>query len=675
MLLVVLSLFRPFGNNLPLLREKGFLDYLPLSRFVSTTNGFQLEKANDRTVWIIIAGVLGDLELESKIQYVIQPLQALGYDVRVLILLQSDLTSKRFPPFREPYSFVLPSQFKEGINTAPLKASTSDFYKYPLGNQAAVVKNNQISKLIQQRKRHFETADDILEKLGNLSTTVLMQEPLVNLPMNLDYIRALALRDGCNSEGRMNRNTLGRIVWRAVNDFRQLQLWQQAWEMVSQQNGNNASSIEDILQGTIIKLGEDSVVSEINDIGSIIALVQSQERLVAIPCETARGHKNDQIEIFSAKVGKSILKLPQALSYQADSFSRGGDLEGNSTDPFSTYLLGLYQSRGIGVSVGSNGNPNKWSPLPAIFPTNNIGLDEVTEPLPFKFPLSTASLSLENPHIPANKTATSDRPRIFVCITGQLQRLELQNKFRTLIQPMKKAGYGVDLALVLSSGDATYQLRKVRKQKPHSSSFSSPEEVLEFINKRARVLNPQNLTYTKPVNHPVNPQYLYHRAVLKKSPKIKTKQTFPAVWSVVEEALQRSLANTIMMESYTRCWNWAQQSGESYKWYVRIRDDVGFKKPLIPKKTYDKIKGTSSLMTSIANTNGGMNDRMAIVGPKAANCYFNIPYIKMFDGSYLDDGMKNTESFFQRQYWSNSCGDRKQIRVKPRKMINGGFID
>lgn len=108
---------------------------------------------------------------------------------------------------------------------------------------------------------------------------------------------------------------------------------------------------------------------------------------------------------------------------------------------------------------------------------------------------------------------------------------------------------------------------------------------------------------------------------------------------------------------------------------TRIRDDVGFEKRLIPKLTYDKVKEKASLITSSASTNGGMNDRMAIVGPKAAKCYFNLPYIKLFDRSYLDSAMINTESFFNRQYWSNNCGDRKLIGDKPRKMVNGGFID
>ncbi|CAJ1944255.1 unnamed protein product [Cylindrotheca closterium] len=672
--LTTFSLLRSFGNPLSLLREKAAVHYLPVSSLLSTKNG-HLKTSSDRTVWILITGVLGDLELDSKIEYIIRPLQALKYDIRVLLLLQSDLTHKRFPPFREPYSFVQPSNFKEGVNTASLTPTASRFYKFPLGTQTAVVKHKQTANLIQQRPRHFETANDILEKLDNLTSTfVKVQEPLVNLPMNIEYIRALALRDGRNVKGLMNRSALGRIIWRAVNDFRQLQLWQQAWEIISQQDDDTTSTQGD-MQGTVIRLGEDSIVNKTFDIGSIINGLQSQGRMAMIPCETARGHKNDRVDFFSAMVAKTVLKLPFAALYQTGRFS-ATDQGSNSTDPLSSYLLSLYQRQNIAVSVASKENPRDWTPLasPSAPETGGLSRNETTKP-PFQFPLSTNALGKTNARSMPRNATTSKKPRIFVCITGQLHRLELKQKFKTVIQPMEKAGYSVDLAMVLSSGEAIYQLRKVKRTSKAPSTFSSPKEVLDYMSKRAHVLNPQNITYIKPLNHPVNPQYLYHRAVLKKTSSMKTRQTFHAKWSNIEEALQRSMANTIMMESYTRCWDWAKQSGHSYKWYVRIRDDIAFQKPLIPKKTFDKIEDKNSLFSSTADANGGINDRMAIVGPKAAECYFNIPYIKLFDGSYLDDAMTNTETFFNRQYWANKCGDRKTFRFKPRKIHNGKFID
>lgn len=344
---------------------------------------------------------------------VISPLRASGYDVGVLVLLQSDLTHKRFPPFREPYTYTFPSKFNEGINTGSLIPSASGFYKFPLGTQPAVVQNKKIANLIQQRPRQFETANDILHKLGNFSSTaILIQEALVNLPMNLAYIRALALRDGRNSMGLMNRNALGRIIWRAVNDFRHLKLWQQAWEIISQQtNGNKTSDDHNGLKGTVIKLGEDSIVKGTHGIGSIIAFVQSQDRLAVVPCETARGHRNDQIEIFSVRVAKSILVLPYTKLFQAGTFSTE-DPERNSTDPFSSYLLSLYQSRKIAVLVASKDNPIRWFPLSLTFPANQ-DKDEVKESSPFQFPLSTESLDQAKPNNHTNDK-TRNKPRIFL---------------------------------------------------------------------------------------------------------------------------------------------------------------------------------------------------------------------------------------------------------------------
>jgi hypothetical protein len=136
------------------------------------------------------------------------------------------------------------------------------------------------------------------------------------------------------------------------------------------------------------------------------------------------------------------------------------------------------------------------------------------------------------------------------------------------------------------------------------------------------------------------------------------------------------MANTVMMESYTRCWDSAQKG--SYEWYVRLRDDIGFRRPFPPNATYDGEEGYASdaIITSSSDVKGGINDRMAIVGPEVANCYFNLPYVKLFDGSYLDQAMVNTESYFNRIYWRSGCGNRTLFhKFPPKKMEDGKFIE
>ena len=81
--------------------------------------------------------------------------------------------------------------------------------------------------------------------------------------------------------------------------------------------------------------------------------------------------------------------------------------------------------------------------------------------------------------------------RALVCITGQFVRAELENKMETLIKPIQSAGYQVDVALVLSTGN-------IWNKAPHSdylASFEKEEQVLEYLKLKADIdLISENIT-------------------------------------------------------------------------------------------------------------------------------------------------------------------------------------
>ena len=139
----------------------------------------------------------------------------------------------------------------------------------------------------------------------------------------------------------------------------------------------------------------------------------------------------------------------------------------------------------------------------------------------------------------------------------------------------------------------------------------------------------------------MNPQYLLAKAptFINKSNSTKRVET------VFETQI---LANLKMIESYTRCWKdvVASEKGvDYYDVYARLREDVGFSGELKPT-VYHNLK-PQTLVTPRTLSNGGINDRAAFVSPDAAECYFNVPYVKFYDGSHLDTGMSNTESYFK----------------------------
>ena len=67
----------------------------------------------------------------------------------------------------------------------------------------------------------------------------------------------------------------------------------------------------------------------------------------------------------------------------------------------------------------------------------------------------------------------------FVCINGQLERLELENKFMNLLLPIRQdIGGTVDIALVVSENEALYT--KAEVSQPIDDSLLAPTIGLSF---------------------------------------------------------------------------------------------------------------------------------------------------------------------------------------------------
>ena len=137
------------------------------------------------------------------------------------------------------------------------------------------------------------------------------------------------------------------------------------------------------------------------------------------------------------------------------------------------------------------------------------------------------------------------------------------------------------------------------------------------------------------------------------------------------------VGNFKMVRSYSRCWLDIERNGKAYDLFVRLRDDVGFATPLNVKVLSEQGLGLKlpTIITSKFLSNGGINDRLAFVSPSSAKCYFNMPYIKFFDGSNLDSAMYNSESYFKRIYWHTRCAEiRTSSEFNPQKIFNGRFL-
>jgi hypothetical protein len=97
-------------------------------------------------------------------------------------------------------------------------------------------------------------------------------------------------------------------------------------------------------------------------------------------------------------------------------------------------------------------------------------------------PMNKKINNINNNNNNNNKTA-------LVGITRQIQRLELANKLRTLVTPMRSSNEGgyanIDLVLVLTHGDAIFQKHKKKKKKNADASssifFETDQDIFDFL--------------------------------------------------------------------------------------------------------------------------------------------------------------------------------------------------
>ena len=614
---------------------------------------FKIHGNRKSVAHICITGVWEDLELHSKLKHLIHPFRARGdfHQIFVSLLLQRGGEGGLFPPYRNPLSPQNSSRHVEGVyyrDPNDLETGVDlAVYLDPLGNVDSFG-NTTISQAAEQRlisleagghgKQQFRSlaeASDFLLSNNVSIGTLEVYSPLINPPINAEYVIQLAIAGAfvrnSQNERVLRKEGLRRTIWRAVNDVRTIEAYDRCWSAVrgTMSQHNDGDTI-------VILVGDDAVLKEEQNLTALLNENRQKSEVTTLLCNTARGHTDDQIQLIpSLTVAKSYLTLPYKWFYQKAMFNE----QVTSMASYLRLISNIVQSR-----------------------TQNEHQQVGT------------SISYPNQHKDTTKIKGSEISliedyevkRAFVCITGQLMRLELENKMKNLIGPLLDGGYEVDVALVLAQGNASFQSHK----KPKNVSavpFADEASVWRWLSNYNASIVSKHITYPADSNIPVNPQYWLQKGSLVD----QIHENFLADYTQ-----QQVIANFRMVESYTRCWHDVVASGKTYSLFVRARDDVGFSSPINTSLLHQELGSKPRVMvTSAFRTNGGINDRLAFVSYDSASCYFNIPFVKFFDGSNLDVAMRNSESYFKRVYWHTNCAEIQTTSgINPLKIFNGQTV-
>ena len=238
-----------------------------------------------------------------------------------------------------------------------------------------------------------------------------------------------------------------------------------------------------------------------------------------------------------------------------------------------------------------------------------------------------------------NQKHNSSR-RSFVCITGQLERLELDNKINSVLFPLRAAGFEPDVALVLDDSS----LRVTNDVGPKGVDFDYAPVYTVFDD---AVRDLQDLDFHVVTDSPyiqaadpiVNEEYVQHL-------QQKAGMTY-------EQHRERSKNNIRMMESWQQCYAEMMADIErsaSYDIVVRVREDAGFLEALdIDFLRKELAKSPRTVISNGCRTSHGMNDKAAVVSRDAARSYFLSP-LQYYYTRPIHDNVVSSESFIYSTY-------------------------
>jgi hypothetical protein len=208
------------------------------------------------------------------------------------------------------------------------------------------------------------------------------------------------------------------------------------------------------------------------------------------------------------------------------------------------------------------------------------------------------------------KRFVETKRRVYVCITGQVERLLLPIKISSVLEPLQQAGYEIDIALMLTEGTSYFS----------NVHMTSKPEWASWLN-AARYLRQEgyNVINDAPITTDPSPS-----VPAKYVEQLDRKLT-------LDRQRKRAQNHARQFESLTYC---NDAINKEYDFIIRLREDVGLEPPLnvsgVESILYEDLHHNKTkskiIMTSDCRSWAGMNDRMAIVTPDIAEGFFNGPF-------------------------------------------------
>ena len=162
--------------------------------------------------------------------------------------------------------------------------------------------------------------------------------------------------------------------------------------------------------------------------------------------------------------------------------------------------------------------------------------------------------------------------RAFVCITGQVARIELELKIQNLLNPLREAGFSPDIALILSDNNGELFASKKDEHVTQPLFASYKEDMKKFLEERD--FNVVTNTPYIQTEHPILNKY--YQAELDGT-------------RMDVRAVNHARMFAALVPCYTEMIQASKQMGSDYAFVIRIREDHAFTEPFNIHTVFDEL--------------------------------------------------------------------------------------
>ena len=229
---------------------------------------------------------------------------------------------------------------------------------------------------------------------------------------------------------------------------------------------------------------------------------------------------------------------------------------------------------------------------------------------------------------------------VYICITGQLSRLELHNKIKHLFSPLHELGYSLNIGLVLSESTPQF-----------SNKNNGAKMILKASTERV-ILELENVPGVREVRHfkpdfkdlQFNPKYDQNLG----NYTIMGPNGLEHV-NYLDNQLILAANNARQFRTLQYCNRWPKLD-TNMDFLIRLREDV-----LIYKLDLSDILSMvqqGAVVTSKCDAWRGINDKLAFASSTRASDFFNIPYQEYLIFDYKKHRVQklNAETFYKIAY-------------------------